>query len=54
MEKIKDSEEVLICWDDEDEDENVIKKSEILVTDNLMSRIKDGRFRLTSSRSVEE
>lgn len=53
-EKIKDSAEILIRWEDEDRDGNPVKKSKILLTDNLMSRIKDGRFTLTASESGEE
>lgn len=49
--KIKDSEDIMIRWIDEDEDE---QKSQILVTDSIMSRIKDGRFILTSSKSDDE
>lgn len=43
---IKESEEVLIRWIDEDEGK---KCSKVLLTDNLMARIKDGRFNLTAS-----
>lgn len=54
FEKIKDSAEILIRWEDYDENENPVKKSRILLTDNLMSRIKDGRFTLTASEPDEE
>lgn len=54
LEKIKDSEEIMIKWETEDEDEQVTKKSQILLTDSLMARIKDGRFRLISSEIQEE
>jgi len=43
---IKDSQEVMIRWDDEDEG---TKRSKVLITDNLMARIKDGRFVITST-----
>lgn len=48
---IKDSEEVMIRWEDEGEG---TKRSKVLLTDNLMARIKDGRFNLTSSEDLEE
>ena len=48
---IKDSQEVMIRWTDEDEE---TKNSRILVTDNLMARIKDGRFNLTATKNDEE
>lgn len=51
FEKIKDSAEVMIRWDNKDEREN---HSKILLTDGLMSRIKDGRFALTASEDYEE
>lgn len=48
---IKDSAEVMIRWiDNEDETKN----SKILITDNLLARIKDGRFTLTASEELEE
>ena len=47
---IKDSQEVMIRWVDEDEE---TKNSKILVTDSLMSRIKDGRFNLTATKQDE-
>ena len=49
--QIKDSAEVLIRWVDEGMG---TRKSQVLLTDNLMARIKDGRFTLTSSEEVEE
>lgn len=49
--QIKDSAEVLIRWEDEEEG---TKKSQVLLTDNLMARIKDGRFTLTSSEEIKE
>jgi C4-type Zn-finger protein len=54
LNQIKDSVEVMIKWEEEDEDGHTQNKSEILLTDNLMARIKDGRFRLTSSTEKEE
>ena len=55
LKEIKDSSDVMIKWDVKDEDEDVIeKKSKILLTDNLMPRIKDGRFSLTSTVEVKE
>ena len=49
LEKIKESVEIMVRWEDEDDDENAVKKSKILMTDSLMSKIKDGRFVLTST-----
>lgn len=54
LEKIKDAEEIMIKWTEENDDSEKVKRSHILITDGLMSRIKDGRFRLTSSEIVEE
>ena len=53
FEKIKDSEEIMIKWVGEDEDENEVSKSKILITDGLMARIKDGRFEITSTQDIE-
>lgn len=55
FEKIKDSAEIMIRWEEynEDRDDNV-SRSKILLTDNLMSRIKDGRFTLTSTVEIED
>ena len=50
FEKIKDSADIMIRWEDEDEE---TKRSKILLTDSLMSRIKDGRFVLTSTEEEE-
>ena len=51
FEKIKDSADILVRWEDENEEK---KHAKILLTDGLMSRIKDGRFHLTSSEDFEE
>jgi len=51
---IKDSAEILIHWEDEDDNGNTVKRSKILLTDNIMSRIKDGRFILTATEEMEE
>lgn len=48
---IKDSQEVMIRWVDQDEG---TKNSKILVTDTLMARLKDGRFNLTATKPDEE
>jgi len=48
---VKDSQEVMIRWVDRDEEE---KHSKILITDNLMSQIKDGRFVVTSTKEDDE
>ena len=48
---VKDSQEVMIRWNDEDEG---TKNSKILITDSMMSRIKDGRFVVTSTIQNEE
>jgi len=55
FEKIKDSEEIMVRWEEEDDDDDevIIKRSKVLLTDNLMARIKDGRFNLTSSVTQE-
>jgi len=47
---VKDSQEVMIRWVDE---ENGNKKSKVLITDSLMSRIKDGRFVVESTKDEE-
>lgn len=47
---IKDSQEVMIRWIDEEEG---IKKSKILLTDNLMAKIKDGRLVLTATKEED-
>ena len=54
LEMIKDSAEVMIKWEEEDDNEDVVKKSKILITDELMVRIKDGRFNLTSTEEKED
>jgi len=54
FEMIKDSAEVMIKWEDEDADGDDVKKSKILITDGLMSRIKDGRFEITSTEESNE
>ena len=51
---IKDSAEVLIRWESEDNDGNTVNKSKILLTDNIMARIKDGRFVLTATEQVDD
>ena len=51
FEQIKDSAEVMIRWKDEDEG---TKNSKILITDSLMSRIKDGRFIISSEEDLDE
>lgn len=51
---IKDSTEVMVKWIEEDDDGDEVRRSKILVTDNIMSRIKDGRFSLTSTKEIEE
>lgn len=48
---VKDSQEVMIRWKDENEG---TKNSKILITDNMMSRIKDGRFVITATQENEE
>jgi len=48
---IKDSQEVMIRWIDENEG---TKNSKILITDGLMARIKDGRFEISASSENEE
>lgn len=59
LEKIKDSAEVMIKWKEtvpetDEEEEYETNRSRILLTDSLMSRIKDGRFNLTSTKEIEE
>ena len=55
LNKIKDSQEIMVKWEEENEESGELeKRSQILVTDGLMSRIKDGRLRLTSSKVCEE
>lgn len=49
--QIKDSADVMIRWEDDDEG---TKNSKILITDGLMSRIKDGRFIISSEEYDEE
>ncbi len=51
LECVKNSQEVMIRWVDRDEEE---KHSKILITDNLMSQIKDGRFVVTSTKEDDE
>jgi len=51
---IKDSKEVMIKWEEEDEDGDMMKKSKILITDELLVKLKDGRLVLTSSKEKEE
>ncbi len=53
LNKIKDSAEVMIKWEEENEDGYNVKRSKILITDNLMARIKDGRFNLISTKEEE-
>jgi hypothetical protein len=48
---IKDSQEVMIKWVDEEEG---TKNSKILITDTLMARLKDGRFKLTATEEDED
>jgi len=47
---IKDSEEVMIRWTDDDDK----KCSKILITESLMVRVKDGRLSLTSTEEEED
>lgn len=54
LDKIKDSEECMVKWTEEDDGGYDVKRSKILLTESLMSRIKDGRFSLTSTKKVEE
>ena len=55
LKNIKDSSEVMIRWKEySDEHDCDVKKSKILLTDNLMARIKDGRLALTSTKEIEE
>lgn len=54
LEKIKDSAEVMVKWTEENDDRDEVKRSKILLTDNIMTRIKDGRFNLTSTKAIEE
>lgn len=52
---IKDSKEIMVRWEAEDEDSGeMMKKSKILITDELLVRLKDGRLALTSSKEKEE
>ena len=51
LECVKNSQEVMIRWIDEEEEK---KHSKILITDNLMSQIKDGRFVVTSTEYDED
>ena len=46
---VKDSEEVMIRWNTGD-----CKKSKVLITDSMMSRIKDGRFVVESTTNNEK
>ena len=48
---VKDSQEVMIRWNDKDEG---TKNSKILITDSMMARIKDGRFVVQSTASGED
>jgi len=48
---VKDSQEVMIRWNDTNEG---TKNSKILITDSMMARIKDGRFVVKSTTEDEE
>lgn len=49
LKEIEDSQTVMIRWIEEDEEEEEpVKRSKVLITDGLMARIKDGRFVLES------
>ena len=54
LELIKDSAEIMVQWEDYDNDEIPVKKSKIIMTDGLMARLKDGRFTLTATEETEE
>lgn len=54
LNRIKDSAEIMIRWNEEDDNGEEKRCSKILLTDNLMARIKDGRFNLTSTKEIEE
>ena len=43
----------MIKWEEEDDEDTVFKKSKILITDELLVRLKDGRLTLTSSKEKD-
>lgn len=49
---IKKGEEILLRWDDEEDSD--VKRSRILITTDLISKIVDGRFIIESRKEVGE